>query len=1260
MKDQFSGKEKVRMTQTRRRLWSVSVFVLLLALAASFCAFGQETRASLRGKVTDPNGAVVQNATIVVTSEATGVKNQTQTNDEGDWRVDGLLPGLYEFDVMSTGFQASHYAGIDLQLNDQKQMDTRLHLGSETESVNVTASVPLIDTTSAVSGTVMTSDTLEELPTLSNAPTMFISMFPGASASSGVAGGIYQWSNGGLTNVAINGTGSTSANTTAINYLIDGGVDVNNGGQVAFMPPVDAVGQMRVITNAYDASLGRNLGTTMMMAMKTGGLKFHGDAYYNNQNNLLNANTYANDATNAPKTPIHIHYYGGTVSGPVWIPKIYDGHKKQTFFFFSWSGVHSVDPTNTGYFSVPDAYERTGNFSNSFVIYHGVTYHTKIYNPYSITQQKGVYGRTEYPNETLPYINPIAKAYLDLIGPANAPANLLVSNDANNYRVPAFEVNHLNSQIVRIDHAWNNSQHSYLSLRRNDWRGIPNSVFGNTTHNNVAYNLTVSTAMGARTNRQVTLDHSIVLKPEILLDMNYSLMNFWTTTTSPSAGQDPKALGFSSNYASQMQIPGIPELSGFLSGVRFGTVWNSSENHMNHNPKASVTQMWGNHTLRYGAEYMVQQSAKGGVGSSAGTLSFGKNWTNGGPVGDMPTGSGSEFASFLLGLPTDGSIPIGATGMWSQHFLGVYFQDDWRVTPKLTLDIGLRWDYERPVTERYNHLVSRFDPNYVQQDITTAAQASYTTLLSGSSKNQGIALLQNYRSDPSTFIARGGLLYAGVDGTSVSVRNALYKYFQPRVGFAYQLDANTVIRGGVGRFVQADFVTGDQTGWSQSTKLLATSDNYESAPTIDMANPYPNGLQAAIGNSLGKQTNVGTATSYKDPNMGRQYADIASLAIQRQIKNILIDSSFVLNEVHGGSMSWDVNNPSSAAWHASYDPIFTSTGAPALVHPGDTLVSNPFYQVSGIMTTASAYTSKNVSAYSLLRPNPLLGSLTETRATGLTRYYAFQNKVEKRYKNGFSLLSSFAWSKLLEADSFIGNQIEKPVICHQLSASDNKFQYVVTSVYQLPFGRNQRFGAHIDRALDAVAGGWKLAGSYSFQSGTPITLPTNSSLFKGGDPALNGRKTSSKWFDTSYFYPYPTSSTPRSEIATYPDWTGVQNLPGYNWIPTPSVAGYKNVQNGIYQDFATRVTYNQTRFGDIRNPYITNLILGVRKSFAITNKIPFELGIDTFNTLNHPRFGDVSTDPNSYYFGAIEGTDSSKWNQNNSPRAVQLTGKIHF
>jgi len=1217
----------------------------------------QETRATLGGKVFDAAGRVIPGAAVTVTTEETGGQQTTTTNEAGNWRVQSLLPGHYHFEVRAQGFKAAQRSAIELQIADQKFIDVTLNLGSITEKITVDVTPPLIDTTSAVSGTVITTAELQELPTPSASPMSFAGLTPGVTVDRSPG---QLWANIANSNQNVNGAGVTNK---SINYQIDGAPDTKADGQIAFVPPKDSVSELRVVTNAYDAAIGRQGGGTINLSTKSGSSDFHGTLYENNQNNFLNANRFENRPP-TPVAPVHINEYGVAVGGPVWIPKILDGRKKQTFFFFGYDRILNKAPASRSFMSIPTMLERQGDFSQSFTTTTTGSVTTrfpiKLYDPARVSGDSRLPFKDQNGNDTTTVIppdriSPIAKAILALMPPPDNAGDG-ANSDSNNYLKRTVQDDKFASYALRLDQAWNNAHHSYVSLRHNTWNELSFDPFG---PGNLLQGL-----YQTRVNHGLTMDHTWVVSPKLVLDLRYNITAWDGASFNTGAGVDPTNYGFPASFVALQQPPSIPLFQGLVSGAETGGLGTNQKNYDNNRNQAitgGVTQTRGNHIFRYGAEFMIEHLGTAGFGQAGGVFNFGNNWTTQNIIGSNGTGVGSNLASFLLGLPTSGSIPTTATAFWSQHYAAVYFQDDWRTTKNLTINLGLRWDYELPYSERYDRYYFRFDPTLNLAQVTGPAQNNYATLISGPSNNVGIQLLQHYRSDPSTFVARGGHLYAGQNGASRYIINPRYKYFQPRLGFAYRLRKNTVIRGGLGRFVQATNWQGSQDGFASSTPFNATTDNFHTWVNT-LGNPFPDGKNAPTGNSLGSLTNIGsTPTSFEnnslpgfvDPDIGRPYVDEASFHVQQQLKDFLFEIGGTLNMTHALGVAYRTNLPSLEVWQAAFGPAFDATGKPLDPRPGDVPVANPFKGVLGApYFTGNLVRVDNVSAYSLLRPNPLFGDLGELRATGKSTYYAVQSRVERRFKNGFGLLQSFTWSKQMTETGFRTQQIVSKQLRRQLDGNDRKFQYVLNSTYVLPFGRGKYFGNNVGNGLDRLIGGWELTGIYNFASGQPVTLPTNSSFFQGSDPFLGSNKTSQKWFDTSKFVPFPTNSTTLAQLQAYPSWTGVQNLPGYTNCPL-----YPN-GNCVYQDFATWVSDNTTVFGSIRTPYLNEFRLGLRKNIPLTERVRVQLRMDAFNALNHPRFGGPGTNPSSSFFGVIGG--SSNLTQVNDPRAIQLGGKIYF
>jgi len=1203
----------------------------------------QSSTATLGGRVTDPQAHVVSGAQVEVISEVTGVKIKTQTNASGEWRVDSLVAGSYRFRIEMQGFATLEHSAVELQIADQKFIDTALSLGSASEKIVVQSSTPLIDTTAAVAGTVLNTDQLQELPSTTNSPTELITLAPGVFQSPASGGAAYLWSNVSESSNTVNASGS---GTNAVNYVIDGATNsIVSSGDIAFIPPMDSVDEVRVTTNSYDASIGRTAAGTINLSLKSGGEKYHGVLYERNQNNFLNANYVQYNATHQPTPTIRFNEYGGTIGGPVWIPWLYNGRKKGTFFFFSYDGIRNISPSSTSFLSLPTAKERQGDFSQSTTVVNGVSYSIIPYDPLTIDTATG--NRQPFSGAVIPQgrISPVAKAILNLL-PLPNTAPTIPGTDTNNFLENSPKNDHFNSYAVRVDHAWNNNNHSYFEWRYNGLNEHTQDPFG-------AGNILVGEDL-VRHNYGLTVNHAWVINPNLLITIHANATAFKTTDGAATAGLDPTQYGFSQAFGASQTAKGLPQITGAL-GITVGDILGPLyENDYEWEGRGFVTQTLGNHTFRYGGEYLLQQEASGNLFGGSGILNFSDAWTTPNPNTTAPPGEGSSNASFLLGLASSGSMANNATAFWAQPFIGFYAQDDWRVTQRLTLNVGLRWDLQLGLTERHDKYFSRFDPNANIAPVTDYAQPKYAQLIGGAPSNSGVALLQKYRSDASAFQALGAIEYAGTGGTSRSITDLRYKYFQPRLGFAYQLHPNTVLRGGYGRFTQANFVANhaNQLGYSSTTPYTVTNDNYYTvANTLD--NPFPSGLVPLTGNSLGTLTNVGSVSSFYTSKVKRQYTDDVSVRLQQQFKDYLFELAGVFEHTNGLTVGYQIDNASLDAWHAAFDPEFDSTGRPVDTLPGNVQVTNPFKGAPYI--TTSLETANTERAYLFARPNPLVDGLTENLYTGTSTHYALQTKLEHRFINGFGISTNFTWGKQMDITGYFTPSVVSQKLHRVLSGSDRRFQYVLSPTYVLPFGRGKLIGNHVNRLVDSLIGGWEISGIYNFYSGTPIGLATNSAFFEGGDPEQGIKKSSTQWFNTSKFKPFPNRSTTTEQLAAYPAWTKVKSLPGYNWVPT----SYSDPsRNGVYNDFNTWISDNSTTYGSVRNPYLNNWSLGARKSFEIHESMRLQLRIDAFNALNHPQFGNIDTNPSDTYFGWVNGSPVPS--QVNTPRQIQLQGKLYF
>jgi hypothetical protein len=1205
---------------------------VFFALAlASFAAWGQSSRASLGGRVTDPQGSAVPNAEVAVVSDETGVRQTTKTNDQGNWTVQFLIPAKYAFTVTSAGFKAVERKGITLQTSDNKLIDTVLEIGSTTTELTVTGEVPLIDTTAATSGTVISQEQILEMPSSSRVTTLLATLSPGVLQQDQNNNALHLWSHDGASQITIDGGRN---NTRSNNFELNGMPNLKTGGQAGFMPAPDAVQEFRVVMNAYDSSIGRQAGGTIQMITKSGTSKVHGSLYEFNQNNILNANTFQANAAGQPKAPIHYNEYGGTIGGPVWIPKVYNG-KQKTFFFFSYDGTRNQDP-RSGVRSVLDSNERLGDFSQSYTtqIVGGVStkFPIQIFDPYSV-DAKG--NRTLYPGMKIPtlQLSKVAQGILKYVPLPNTPSNG-TSNDANNFTPSSSRQNKMADITSRGDHSWNNSHKTFANLT---WYH-EDELSGDDFHN-------ASTgAFQHRMSKGVGIDHVWTIGPTKILDLRANLARYEEPNNDHGAGFNAASLGFPSSFVGQMALPSFPQIIGQFGGIgtgQAGSVTNTSY----YTYAATLTHVKGNMTWKYGAEFWVLQDARKGIGNQGIYTFDNSNWTRQNALTSGGTGVGSSSAAFLLGLPNGGAFPRNADAMWSQRFHVFYVQNDWRVSPRLTLNLGLRWDYETPVVERFNRSTTNFDPTAVNP-VSDAAQAAYAKILANNPNNVGVQILAQ-QLPASAFKLMGAQLFAGVNGQPRGTYSGDWTEFQPRVGAAYKLGTNTVIRGGFGRFSQASYDVGGQNGFSRSTAFNQTNDNYFT-PSDTLDNPFRSGILNPTGSSLGALTNLGQGVTWNQQDVPRFQSWEYSLHLQHQIKSWLLEVGYTHNKTYNISQGFNKNLPSAALWqqYLGTQSVFDSTGRPLDTLLWNTLVPNPFQGLPNV--TGNIATGTTVAMNQLLNPIKILGTMTQNlNPAGENQFDALVAKVEHRFSKGFGVINSFTWSKLFEDTSLIGPEILGRHVEHKLGGEDRPFHLSVAPIWEIPVGRGKKLWNGMPKALDAVMGGWQLSGQFTIQSGVPVVFGTDS-FFSGKDIALpHDQQSLKKWFDTAQFQFFPNKN---SDITTFPAWTGVMNLPGANYKPAPS----DTVKNGVYQDFAAFVRTYPTRWGNVRASRTNNVDAGIYKNFKVRELVKLQFRFETFNTFNHARFAAPDTNPASASFGVVSPS------QQNTPRTIQMALKLYF
>lgn len=540
--------------------------IFFLAIAVQI-GWGQESRATMSGRVTDPQSAVVPNAEVVVRSDDTAVEQITRTNSQGNWTVRFLIPGNYSFHVTAPGFKTAEHRGILLQTADQKQFDTVLEIGSTSTQVEVRAEAELIDTTAATSGTVITQKEISEMPSMSRVVTLLATLAPGVVQQDQNQNVAHLWSHDAASQISADGgetkaaTGATNSNGSTVyrsnDYQIDGMPNIKTGGQVAFLPAPDALQEFRVIVNAYDSSIGRQAGSTIQMTTKSGSAQFHGSLYEFNQNNILNANLFQTNLTGGAKPAVHYNEYGGTIGGPVWIPKVYNG-KEKTFFFFNFDGIRNQDP-RFQILSLPTALERKGDFSQSFTTQvvggQRIQYPIQVYDPLTV-DAKGV--RLPFPGNMIPAnrLSPVAQAILKYVPLPNTP-NDGTSTDANDFVPHSSRQNKMADIMARGDQIWNNSQKTFATLRWYHEDELSDDYFGNA----------FTGAFQHRLTRGAGVDHVWTLSPTKILDIKANVTRYEEPNNDHGVGFDPSVLGLPKSFTSQQAVPAAPRITGLFGDI---------------------------------------------------------------------------------------------------------------------------------------------------------------------------------------------------------------------------------------------------------------------------------------------------------------------------------------------------------------------------------------------------------------------------------------------------------------------------------------------------------------------------------------------------------------------------------------------------------------------------------------------------------------------------------------------------------------------
>jgi len=1035
------------MAMGRIRLALASM--LLAVFGFVVCAHAQVSRGTITGRVSDPAGAVIPGATVVVTEGATGTKSTIVTNAVGEYTAPFLVPGTYNINISAQGFGTSERKGIQVGANEQVAQDFKLELGHQTESVTVEAGGSLLENVTASIGQELNTEDLQNLPVDGNTP-MIVSQLAVGVLVTGNPQFFHPYDNSGPSGFSMGG-----APASKNELLLDGAPDGQGDSTIAYNPPMDAAEEVKVEAFEPDAAYGHTAGGTVNQVLKHGGNKYHGTLYEYGQWSALDDTPWFTKAAGQEKSVSRYNQFGATFGGPVMVPHLYDGHDR-IFYFVAYEGIYDNAPSPS-IITVPTVAERNGDFSALLALGSSYT----IYDPYTATQSGSTI--TRKPISSNGVANVIPAAELNSVGvklanyyPApNYPSTL--ANGENNYYTPGNSTDRFDSEIGRVDVNITSKNKMFYDFRHNDRFHTSGNLYNNIATGSVL----ISPNWGS------TLDDvHVFTAANTVWDNRVN----WTRniTSRPLVSGVPLAtLGFPASL--QPTVPAFPVTSispfspfGYSKGqyVPFDS-WQIF---------SMVSHAMGRHSLEFGADLRLYKQGSFSYGNSAGSYTFGTNWTNGPTTTSAAAAVGQELAGLELGLPTAGSIDVNTNQTTSAEYYAIFVQDNYRILPRLTLNLGLRYEHDLPTVESDNRAVNGFAASTVSP-INAQAQTAYAA-----SPTAGFTL-------PALM---GGLVFA-----TSSNRN-LYQTrgtdFAPRLGIAWTPVDKTTVHGGIGIFNDS---VGRQNaispGYNQTTQELVTSNNYLS-PATTLSNPFPAGLTPPPGNSQGLATYLGQSVSFPSPKILNDYAIRYTFNIQQEFPgNVLFEVGYMGSHVLRLGVTQNLD--SIPVQYLSVGQVRNQTAINNLSQS----VSNPFANLLPGTTINGA----KVALSQLVIPYPQYTGVSEGNQEGSSTFNLMEARLEKRMSHGIRFLVNYAWSKKLDRLDYLNP--EDTVLEKRISADDRPQRLVLSGTWELPFGEKRRYNPSVP-AVNYLISGWNVTPIYTFQPDGP-PLAWGDLIFNG--PSLN-------------------------------------------------------------------------------------------------------------------------------------------------------------
>ena len=1179
------------------------LLIVLTMLASP--ALAQEFRATVTGRVVDADGLGMPGVTVSVTNTATNEVATAVTNAEGVYSLPFLRPGNYTIAAELEGFRRHTQEGVPLQVGQTQTLNITMQVGLRTETVTVTGEAPLLETANADRGMIIDNLRVTELPLNARNPFMLLYLSPGVTYN-GPA--IYQrpFDNGAIADWSING-GQNRNNE----FLLDGAPNnsIQGGNNIAYVPPVDAVQEFKIVTNSYDAQYGRTAGGVINVSLKSGTNNLHGSIYEFARRKAFDSNEYFFKLNNREKPNHKLDQYGFQIDGPVRIPGMYDG-RNRTFFMFNYEGYKELTP-NPATYTVPDAAQLRGDFSN---LRDAQGRLITIYDPNTGRLENGQWVRDPFPNNQIPAnrIHPVARNLTQYFPQPNQPAPAGSDPWRNNFLfAPNLATDDFHNIATKVDQ--NISQATRMFFRY---------AYNKRTETRYTNGLTSGPAQDGqlplwRINHTGVADWVRVAGSTLVFNVRAGLNQYLELARAdPGLGFNPTDLGFSPALVNQLPNEVFPRLNFFTrtTGLlptptgaeeyrQLGRNSRNRETTTGFSLQPNFTWTKSNHSFRGGADLRMTWYTNARHNNLF-VLNFDRRFTQRAFNQDDAL-SGNAIASFLLGAVSGGAIDNNFYPTLRWNYSTPWFQDDWRVSEQLTLNLGLRWDLNTPVFEEENRLNYGFDT-----DAINPVSARIKPAGSRRSRIRGRRWQFPY---PYQF-----------DKNNI----------QPRVGFAYTINDRTIARGGYGLYYVNVVSTSASNGFGVNSFPITSLDG-DRTSTYPLTNPFPGGLLEAPGSSLGMETFLGRNPSFSDPDFVNPYVHQFSLGVQRLLPwQTTVELSYVGSRTREMQNRWGGFNEPSLDLRNRCDP--TKGGSPAFCNE---LLPNPFFGVRGFEGTPR-FTSPTLSRYELSRPYPQFGPITEfDRNDGSIWYNSAQLMVNKRMSQGLSLNGTYTWSKMIEengGDNIIGgNNTTNPLITEidrfvQRSPfeSDRRHRVTISGVYLLPFGRDGKFLSDAGPVLNGIVGGWEMAGMWLFNTGRPWGLPQNVMYVKDA-----------KIDDVDFGDPRVIRAV-QNCVAQMND-AGVVSMLGFSTTAGCTEPNFiiKPNYTGAYVPF---------RDSEITRPPFYQFDMNFAKSFRFTNTMRLQIRLEIYNILNQVVYDERQYENNATnaLFGTI---DKSVIRQSNFP-----------